>query len=120
MARSWYHVCVTLYDKTWQTHSSKSAVESTIRRAEACKRDDASEARRKARECVSCYYLRAGRLVGQAFTDWKCFACGREGMHPNTGVPRLCTECADENGACVECGADIELRPTTTVQGAMR
>lgn len=110
---------MALYDKTWATHSSMSAVASTLRRAAACQKDEEHAARRKLHKCTNCFYLRAGKLVMHAFTEWQCSACQMRGMHPNSGVPRLCVGCAVENEACVDCGADIELRPTMTVQGGV-
>ena len=70
--------------------------------------DTEKEKRLKEMLCPSCAYG-GGYLVGQAFTKWNCFACDKEGMHHNTGVPRLCLDCAKELALCSRCLADINL-----------
>jgi hypothetical protein len=82
--------------------------------------DGEREKRLQVHECAYCYYLRGPRLVGQAFTDWKCLACGVEGSHPNTGVPRYCNACSDAYHLCVECGGDLSLRFRTKIIKGMR
>lgn len=68
-------------------------------------------ARRAECRCRACEYLGRGRISGQAFTAWKCRICGDDQpMHPNTGVPRLCADCAKTYSLCATCGGDIETR----------
>lgn len=55
-----------------------------------------------------CRYLRVG-IHGQAFTKWTCQLCPATGEHHNTGVPRLCEECARAYNLCRWCMADIGL-----------
>jgi len=57
-------------------------------------------------ECKQCFYLRASRIAGQAFTNWKCRICGTERSHHNTAVPRYCDDCAKAHKLCVECGGE--------------
>jgi|SRR5580658_901083 hypothetical protein len=70
--------------------------------------DTKKEERLKEMLCPGCAYG-GGYLAGQALTRWNCFACGKEGMHHNTAVPRLCLECAKELALCCRCLADINL-----------
>lgn len=53
-------------------------------------------------ECKFCYYFRQG-LAGQAFTWYKCECCGAEAQHPNTRVPKLCSQCATTYKCCRRC-----------------
>ena len=90
-------------------------IEGTRKRLARAEIDDGRVARLAQRECVVCFYMRGG-LAGQAFTDWKCNACGVDGNYPNTAVPRFCNACSDKFEICVRCGGDIELRQRRSVQ----
>jgi hypothetical protein len=43
-----------------------------------CEKDMGRTARLKSLECPSCYYLRGGRIAGQAFTKYNCKVHGAE------------------------------------------
>lgn len=57
--------------------------------------------RRALHKCQSCYDKKY--LVGQAFREYTCEYCQQEKMHPNTGVPRICPECAQKENKCSYC-----------------
>lgn len=62
--------------------------------------------------CLACFYLPVRRIACQAFTEWQCLQCHEnQPAWPNSAHPRLCKSCADSYGICVECTADLELRP---------
>ena len=69
--------------------------------------DPKSEQRWARQECVVCFYT--PRICGQGFTGYKCAMCGRDDMHSNTCIPKLCLTCATENELCRNCGADENL-----------
>lgn len=98
-----------LYSLQSNTHLSAQHMRNSIAHAKAAEADTEREQRLKERLCATCFYLRRGRLVGQAFTEWRCCSCNCLFMHHNTGTPRLCDECGDTHQACVECGADLHL-----------
>jgi len=99
-----------------QSHTdlNRRYIEETERRVEECRTDAHREQRLKARECRWCFYRTT--FAGQAFTEWTCWACGKEDSHPNTSTPRLCNECADKLGLCVHCCADRELKRRKTLE----
>lgn len=72
---------------------------------ERYEREVATDPRQKDRlarhECKACYYQI--RINGQAFTQYTCQMCGKEDMHNNTGVPKICDNCADKNVLCARC-----------------
>lgn len=51
--------------------------------------------------CTTNHYLESG---GDAFTDWTCALCGKEGTNPDTNVPKICSTCARITGRCMQCG----------------
>ncbi len=52
-------------------------------------------------ECKACHYQI--RITGQAFSAYTCQMCGKEDKHHNTGVPKLCDNCADKSILCAHC-----------------
>lgn len=60
-------------------------------------------------KCKVCYYLQAGAIAGQGFTQFMCALCNRGCLSATTNCDALCKECASKNGLCVHCGADIHL-----------
>jgi hypothetical protein len=71
--------------------------------------DGNNERRLEAKKCARCFYI-GGGIAGRAFTGWACWLCGKDDMHPNTSVPRLCSDCSDAFGLCAHCGGDIEMK----------
>lgn len=65
-------------------------------------------ARAARRQCKACYYLRQGRLAGQAFTDFTCKICQQVISHHNTAVPDYCDACCAEHGLCQTCSGRLE------------
>lgn len=47
---------------------------------------------------------RASIPVGMAYTEWKCEICGYQGSWCTTGVPEICSECAEKTNRCQWCG----------------
>jgi len=74
------------------------------------RRNDVWEQERVAkRKCRLCHY--SSRLERQMISKYTCKLCGAHGKHPTTAVPILCSTCADKHAACVQCGADLQVRP---------
>ncbi len=71
--------------------------------------DGEREIRLEQHLCLKCHYY-GGGFAGQAFTDWSCKLCGKLSSHPNTAVPKLCSECADAYDLCSSCCGDIDMR----------
>lgn len=46
-------------------------------------------------------------IVGHAFSEYVCCDCGEPKRWPNTHVPKRCTVCAELNGKCLRCEADM-------------
>jgi len=53
--------------------------------------------------CNDCTYKMAGRMSGQAFTDFECQRCKRTISYANTGTPNFCKGCAFEAFSCQRC-----------------
>lgn len=68
--------------------------------------DPGKKERIKNRKCMCCAY-RGPRLAMQAFTRYNCRACEREFNHPNSLIPKLCHDCAEELKLCGECGGKL-------------
>ena len=49
-----------------------------------------------------------GAACGQGFREWTCAKCGKEMIHHNTHVPKVCHGCSLKYNLCEECGASIE------------
>jgi hypothetical protein len=84
--------------------------DSFLAKGESYRMDVHKESRLKHQSCRYCYYIRGDRIVGQAFTTYKCGICKQDNSWHNTGIPVLCPECAKKNNLCISCGADIELK----------
>ncbi|WP_336770416.1 hypothetical protein [Bacillus bombysepticus] len=74
---------------------------------EQYEQDEQKEIRLSERECKTCFYLRKGGAL-QAFTPYECSICDAKNQHPNSRVPKYCTECADKLHICVRCGAEVK------------
>jgi hypothetical protein len=48
---------------------------------------------RLARLCLKINSARQSGIAGQAFTDYRCWRCGKNKRHPNTNVPYFCNDC---------------------------
>ena len=91
-----------------QTESNLRRVEHIHRLSIKFKEDADKKIRLQYGYCIFCWYSES--LAGQAFTEYTCAVCGKEGRHPNTNVPKICIDCSKKHKLCVECGADIALR----------
>jgi hypothetical protein len=94
-------------DISTRTHYAKQLVRSWRKRLARLDVDEHKHSRQSQRHCKSCYYMRTA-IVGHAFTDYQCCNCGKTATWHNTGVPKLCPECADRKGLCIRCGGDRE------------
>lgn len=72
--------------------------------------DKERELRLKYSNCKTCYYLMGDRIAGQAFTKYICRVCEKEGLYPNTAVPKICAICSDSLHICCDCGADLDFK----------
>lgn len=57
-------------------------------------------------KCQSCYAKKT--LVGQAFREYECQSCKEKKMHPNTGVPQICPDCAQDSNKCSYCLKEMD------------
>jgi len=89
-----------------ETHYSKKYYERFKKSIENYENDTKQEQRLKLLHCKTCYYLK-GNIAGQAFTAYTCKNCGKEQHHPNTNVPKYCSECAKEHQCCVRCASEL-------------
>lgn len=46
-------------------------------------------------------------MAGQGFTKWNCSKCGKELIHHNTDVPKVCHRCSIDYNLCEKCGGKI-------------
>jgi hypothetical protein len=101
----------TDWDIDIRTFYARKSIEKLTKALEYIASDPQAAVRRSEHECPVCYYLERGsKIVGHGFTTYTCQECEKEHRHPNTGVPRLCRECAEAKRVCRRCGADIELK----------
>ncbi len=91
------------------TRRTKRHIDKTIDLVEKYENDPENKLREKEQKCRVCYY--ENYLAGQAFTKYKCIFCKEEYNHHNTHVPRLCMKCAKKYNICVQCGAEINVKP---------
>ena len=93
-------------DTEMSTYIRDEYIKHTLEMADKFVNDPDRENRLVTGRCVKCHYETF--MAGQGFTQWKCRICGKEDMHSNTRVPRLCEPCAKTAGLCWQCGATIE------------
>ena len=89
---------------------SKSLAEKTQKALIEYHKDSRKDKRLRDQLCCTCYYLCAGMLAGQAFTEYTCSCCGEKEMHHNTATPRICRKCSTEHNLCVRCGAGLDVK----------
>ncbi len=58
--------------------------------------------------CHDCTFKMAGRMSGQAFTDYVCQCCKQKKSYANTGTPQYCKGCAFEKFSCQRCMQSLE------------
>jgi len=97
-----------------QTHAAE------VRRTLDAFDSDAQQERRLERnECKRCFYLWQ-RVCGQAFTEYKCIACGSDERWHNTCCPKLCIPCAHRYRVCRRCTGDISMRKRKALEPRKR
>ena len=57
--------------------------------------------------CRVCSVNLLTSISGQGFTEWTCEICGKEFIHQNTSVPRVCDNCSTKYHVCTDCGEPI-------------
>lgn len=57
--------------------------------------------------CKKCMIEWSSKCAGQVFTKWTCKICGKEEIHPNTAVPKVCDDCSKKYHVCTDCGSAI-------------
>lgn len=62
-------------------------------------------------KCVLCYYHNNARIGGAAITVRPCGICEKDMTSGNTCTDVVCVDCGTANELCVQCGADLKLRP---------
>jgi len=91
------------------TYWAHREAESLRARLSAFNNDAQLPIRKSLLECKVCHYLRHPCIVMQAFTNRPCEHCGEVIRWPNSGVPRLCSNCATQHDACRYCMAALEF-----------
>ena len=97
-------------DIEMSNHFNKSLATKTLKMITDYRKDTNRDKRLEKQLCLTCYYLRAGIVAGQAFTEYTCRICGEKQMHPNTNTPKICKPCAVENDLCVKCGGGVDIK----------
>lgn len=82
--------------------------ETTCRDALRYLLDPAREDRLAASECVICFM--ADRVGGASSTERPCGLCDTVLRTGNTNIDVLCLKCAQREGLCKHCGADLDLK----------
>jgi len=105
-----------LYKIQSATQRAKDYAGDQIKRVQRLLVSDADRLKREHEHlCKWCWYRRSGSLHGQAFTEYVCQRCDQELSHHNTGVPALCTPCAEKTGLCCACCGDMNGEKRTEV-----
>lgn len=103
----------TLESINYLSSEARQRASDYIKKVEHFREDTQAQRRVAAQECKTCFYVLGGRLVGQAFTEYDCAACGVEQSWHNTGVPQLCKACAEKYQLCINCMGDINMQERT-------
>ena len=90
--------------------NAKEVIDNITQRAENLKNDPDCEQRLKEHLCKACFYVRKGGMAGTAFTDRPCGICDKVMTFSSTATDAICPSCAEDNGLCKKCGADMELK----------
>ena len=58
-----------------------------------------------------CEHCAKKRFVcGSAFTTYVCQKCGKEFLHHNTCIPKICKECSIKYNICQRCGTKLNCK----------
>lgn len=96
---------------------AKHQITSIIKRAENLKTDPEKQKRLEMNLCLCCYYVNNTRIGGAAITHRPCGLCERDMSFGSTATDVVCSDCAEANNLCKQCGADIELKNRTKKHG---
>ena len=92
-------------DMDYRTKSNDLLIKEMIKRADKLKNDPDKKKRLATNICKVCFYI--PHIAGQGFTEYSCQHCDLYYTHPNTAVPRLCSDCAKRLNLCKSCGGKL-------------
>ena len=90
-----------------QSKRARRNVNATIKLAHQYQYDPDRISREMRQRCLMCHYRT--EVVGRAMTQSECKQCYKVIISTSTAADVFCKECAQSLGACVHCGADIDL-----------
>lgn len=90
------------------TSLGQDRLESLVKLATACLRDEEKSKRRKSGLCKLCHY-EPSRIGGCGVTYAQCGLCDEMVSSGTGNIDVLCQSCAVANGLCKHCGADLEF-----------
>lgn len=101
---------VSLVSIEWATNNAKRYAEEYTAMVERFQ-NDADKVNRLAQcKCKSCFYFFKSRMGGATMTHVDCGICDSEMLFGSTAINPICDGCGKENGLCVQCGGDIEMK----------
>ena len=92
------------------THWSKKHFDDYIQTALEAGGDLDKPERLRCQRCITCFYLRRGRVAGAAITTTTCRYCFLDMSFPTTNVDELCHACAKGADLCAQCGGQMEFK----------
>jgi hypothetical protein len=92
------------------TNNAKRYAEEYTSKVERFQKDADKEKRQNECKCKACFYFFKSRVGGAAMTHIDCGICDTEMLFGSTAVNPICNQCNKENGLCVQCGGDIEMK----------
>ncbi len=58
--------------------------------------------------CDKCLERARRTFAFQAFTEYRCKACGEKFVHFTSDTPCFCKKCAEEEKICQRCGKKVD------------
>jgi hypothetical protein len=97
-----------LHHAEMETYFNSKNIQHMREKLTAFDNDLKSEERKSKQLCKHCFYVKTGRIAGQAFTNHNCGLCDKLMTFPTTDTDDFCLECAEEISVCKHCGAKID------------